>query len=156
MFFIIHLLNVFSVFLGVRAKMLHSATHLCVMPALYCLCYFFFFQQPPTDLLLTRLEAELLLAGAAGGMETYSKKYTAYKILTIAGGELSCMSLKGVIDCLVPESFLMVVWLFLCLAFCTFAALSSSPFDVGSGINFRIVLVGSRWIATDSQQSLFV
>ena len=152
MYLIIHLLNNFSAFPGVHARMLHSITHLCVMPALRCLCYFFFFQQPPIDLLLTCLEAELLSVGASGGMETYSKRYTAYKILSIAG----CMSLEGVLDCLVPESFLVVVWLLLCLAFCTFAALSSRPFDVGSGINFGIVLVGNRWIATDSQQSLFI
>lgn len=77
------------------------------MPALYCSCYFFFFQQPPSDLFLPCLEAELSSAGAAGGMETYGKRYRAYKIFHIGGGELR--ELKRSLRLPVPESFLMVV-----------------------------------------------
>lgn len=45
------------------------------------------------------LMAELPLAGAAGGMETYGKRYTAYKILTIAGGELHDLKRRLRLSC---------------------------------------------------------
>lgn len=69
---IIHLPNTFW-FLWCTWQGAHSVTHLCVTPALYCSCYFLFFQQPPTDLFLTSLVAELPLAGAAEGWKLMVK-----------------------------------------------------------------------------------
>lgn len=75
---IILLLNTFFAFPCVHARMLHTVTHSCVRPALYYSYNFLFIQQPPVDLFLAILEAELPLTGAAGGMETHGTRYTAY------------------------------------------------------------------------------
>lgn len=85
---IILLLNTFSAFLCVHARMLHTVTHSCVRPALYYSCLVLFIQQPPVDLFLAFLKAELPLTGAAGAMETCGTRYTAYKVLSCASGEL--------------------------------------------------------------------
>lgn len=85
---IIHLLNTFSAFPCVHARMLHTVTHSCVKPALYYSCHFLFFQQQPVDIFLAFLKAELPLAGAAGRVETDGTRYTAYKVLSFASGEL--------------------------------------------------------------------
>lgn len=49
---IIHLLNAFSAFPGVQARMLYSITDLRMFSGLYCLCTCLVFQETPVGLLL--------------------------------------------------------------------------------------------------------
>lgn len=79
------------------------------MAVFYCLCYFLFLQQTPIELLLTCFETEFPSAGIAGGMETYSKRHVACRILSVVGEDLCWTSFKGILDCLGLEKFLVMV-----------------------------------------------